>query len=73
MLPWYPAGFIDCCGLQDVVIAQKGMALIAAAANKVAAFPEVGTPLMLICKPVLVSAVRQIIYRWYTAEGHLWS
>lgn len=31
--------------------AQKGMALIAAAANKVAAFPEVGTPLTLVCMP----------------------
>lgn len=45
---------MNCCLLQDVVIAQKGMALIAAAAKEVAAFPEVGTLLMLMCMPLLV-------------------
>lgn len=52
--PWCPAAFASGCRLQDVVTAQKGMALIAAAANKVAAFPEVGTPSTLMCMPILV-------------------
>lgn len=43
--PQCPADIMVCCFLQDVVIAQKGMALIAAAANQVAAFPEVGNPM----------------------------
>ena len=34
--------------LQDVVVAQKGMALIAAAANQVAAFPEVANPIQTL-------------------------
>lgn len=45
VLPQCPADFMVCCFLQDVVIAQKGMALIAAAANQVAAFPQVGNPM----------------------------
>ena len=43
-----PADFIICCFLQNEVVAQKGMALIAAAANQVAKFPEVEKPMVLV-------------------------